>query len=338
MRLLVLKPDHLGDFVLALPSLWEAQLFLKQQSATPEIDLLCAPANAIWTKILPWLGSAFVLIHPRYQRPSPSYSHRLKLHLQAIRAGLKLRQRQYDYAVDLTNTPNDLLAKLVLIASGARRRYGGKGAYSFLLHQAFEAPKERCHVTEILAARFPTTWGVSGKTPPEVWMPEILRYQSELTAPRMLISPWAGTPAKRWPVSHWREFLNMPLPLERILIAPLEKVAEAHLLAEGSHTRVFEVRSIRETLELLAHSRLAIAMDSATAHFAWLTGTPLIQLFAGTTELERWRSLAPHATYLNAFPYCAPCHLEICNQPRHFCMENISPQRLMEAVEEKLQR
>lgn len=336
MNLLVLKPDHLGDLVLALPALWEAREFLRKEDAGTRIDLICSSANKIWTEILPWLGHAFAISHPRYQRPPSPYPR--KLALQAIKAGWGLRKNRYDVAIELTSTPNDLLGKFILIASRARKRYSGKGAYSFLLHRAFNLPKEngKLHQTEILASRFPPEWGVTGKTSPKLWMPQNLRYQATAVKPRILISPWAGTSAKQWPVSHWRAFLKEPLPLEKVIVAPPDKIKEAHSLAEGTGTSVLEVRSIRDTLELLASSRLVIAMDSAVAHFAWLTGTPLIQLFAGTTELERWRSLAPNAAYLHAFPACAPCHLEACNQLRHFCMEDILPRHLSETVQAQL--
>ncbi|MFH1066294.1 MAG: glycosyltransferase family 9 protein [bacterium] len=324
MNVLVIKPDHLGDFALALPSLWEVKRLV---GVDGRLDVVAGRANCEWSKILGWLPNIFPMDHPRYFRPRRRFAP-VEI-ARAFRLGLVLRKNRYDYAVELTSTVNDWLGKFVFIVAGAKARSGARGAYDFLLHEAHAV--DLGHQTEILAQRFPRGWGIFGKADPQEFMPSRLRWSHASRHDVILLSPYAGTSAKEWPLSCWKELMGKLEGHPLRILVPSGRKSDALVLCEGRDELLVYTNSISETLEYLCEARFVVATDSATAHFCWLTGTPLIQIFSGTTEPDRWASLAKGAR-LDSFPSCHPCHLEVCNQFQHDCMSGIDVESVARCI------
>lgn len=329
MRVLVLKPDHLGDFVLAMPSLWEVRQKIGRGG---KLDVAASLANAEWLAMFDWIDRIVSIRHPRYARPRKKFA---PIGFSRMLAkGFSLRTQRYDYGVDLTSSPNDPWGKLFLISAGASRRSGARGSYDFLLSEkhAFDAG----HQTEILAARFPKELQIAGKARPSEFMPPHLRWENQKHENVILFSPWAGTRAKEWASERWHELLrNFSQDFSVKILTTADRMEETIKICGERSDCMALVNSIPDTLRWLCRAQMVVTVDSATAHFAWLTGTPLAQLFSGTTEPERWASFGARAR-LEAFPVCYPCHLENCNQPYHYCMQDISVERVIQAVQKIL--
>jgi ADP-heptose:LPS heptosyltransferase len=78
-----------------------------------------------------------------------------------------------------------------------------------------------------------------------------------------------------------------------------------------------------------------ISLDTGIAHYAWLTGTPLFQLFAGTGDSHRWGSLGASHLFHQP-PPCAPCGSEVCHRPTHECMIEIRPEAVEQIIRDRL--
>lgn len=339
MRLLIHKTDHLGDFALALPVLWECR---QRWGEHADLHILVQPPNTEWSDLLPWLGTLHPINHPRYHRGTGSEkSAKLMQTLAALRAVRQLRHagldKGFDWGIDLVSSRNDLLGKCLLHAAGCRHTSGPDGAYSWLLGQRHPEPK--AHQTRILASRFPAEWAIHGTTRPVDFMPPSLRWKGETDGP-ILLAPFAGTPAKAWPMARWRDlFDQLKASAERRRVDLLVPAPDA--IRNGDFLRTFPgapvrmVGSLRSTISALRDASLVVCLDTAVAHFAWLTGTPSVQLFAGTTPPDRW---APQegATLLHRFPDCHPCHSETCRAERHFCMEDLDVKSVAQAVRDRL--
>ncbi|MFZ5806793.1 MAG: glycosyltransferase family 9 protein [Verrucomicrobiota bacterium] len=321
MNILAIKPDHLGDFALALPVLWELQ---QMASEDGRLDVMVSPPNAEWSAILDWLPNLIPIWHPRYFRPRKKFAPIASSKILA--QAFALQKNRYDFGVELTSSENDALDKFIFIAAGVKWSSGPQGAHSFLLNEKHAL--QMTHQTKILAARCPEKLEIIGETDPAQFMPPEMRWRGKNAGEFILLSPWAGTTAKEWP--HWKK-LTQKLDNWKIL-APPDRMTEARNLCEGIDDRLAPTRSIRETLEWLCNTKFVVTVDSATAHFAWLTGTPIVQIFSGTTESQRWASLAS-GVRLEKLPSCSPCHLEQCNQQEHFCMDGISVNDVLDAIQ-----
>ncbi|MEM9445836.1 MAG: glycosyltransferase family 9 protein [Verrucomicrobiota bacterium] len=286
MKVLIHKADHLGDFVLALPALWELRQSL---SHTSDIHQLVRKPNLEWQQILPWLGTLHPLNHPRYER----YTHvpKLKLSFLALWQAIALRDNRYDWGIDLVSTCNDLLGKWLLIAAGCHKTSGPDGAHSWMLSRAY--PQAEVHQTKLLADRFPKEWNIQGKARPEDFMPDELRWNSN-DSEVILLAPFVGDPIKAWPYENWiKLFAELSRNnIVKMMVPELDREKENEFLSHFPHESLVLVSSILETLNLLKSVRCAIVLDTAAAHYAWLTGTPFIQLFSGTALAERWAPIS----------------------------------------------
>jgi ADP-heptose:LPS heptosyltransferase len=145
----------------------------------------------------------------------------------------------------------------------------------------------------------------------------------------------AGTPAKRWPVAHWKVLI--PLFLSdgwRVVIVggPEDLPASAGL---REHPRLLDLTarlSIAETTALLERADLFIGADSGPAHLAACARVPSIILFSGTNRHRQWRPWSRRALVLRARVPCRPCHQKSCPLADHPCMSGLRPERVHAAA------
>ncbi len=323
MRILIHKADHLGDFVLALPALWEVR---QKFGAAADIHLLVRGPNVEWQALLPWLGEMHPLSHPRYER-TPDVP-KLKLSFQALKQAHQLRHHQFDWGIDLVSTRNDLLGKWLLKAAGCHATSGPDGAHSWMLSRRY--PEPQSHQTTLLASRFPDEWGISGTASPEVFMPAELRWQAT-GGSHLTLAPFAGTQAKQWPESYWIELYQKlsELGAVKLLIPQPDLARHATFISQFPESSLSIVKTIAETLSVLRNSRGVVVLDTAVAHYAWLTGTPFVQIFSGTAKKDRWAPVSGGVT-IQRTPDCYPCQSEVCLQARHECMEAVTVNEVLD--------
>lgn len=322
MKALLIKPDHLGDFALTLPVLYEAV----QEWGKESFMILASAPQKEWEQILPWMPRIHPFIHPRYQRNSISANSSWSI---ALAEGIFLRKERWDLSIELTSSRHDFLGKVIPWIAGAQKRFGQKGHWDFLLTEAQD--QGRGHQKERMAQRFPKEWNITGNADPIDFIPSTLRWKSDPNAVHLFF-PWAGTEAKLWTPDKWRK-LQQQFPASSFLTpislkSEAEKWQKEYLIPPSAF---LYTHSILQTLQALSQSKALVTLDTGVAHFAWLTGTPLIQLFAATTDPERWKSPGVN-TLLTHKPQCAPCKSEFCNQSSHLCMNAISVEQVIESL------
>jgi len=230
-----------------------------------------------------------------------------------------------------------------LVLAKARERTGMAGGWDFLLSRPHIG--RRVHETTRMAELFPPEWGITGETEPEAFIPAALRKDG--AGRGILCVPFSGKPIKEWTPGAWKALLagiaaRWPGEPVRLLAGP-DRAEEGRALAREAGLpgeAVFVPRSIRETLEALKEARAAVSVDTGTAHFAWLTGTPLVELFSGATGIDRWiaRSAERQATALHHPVPCAPCRHEVCTVEGKPCMSGILPEEVLALLKQLLEK
>jgi heptosyltransferase II len=169
----------------------------------------------------------------------------------------------------------------------------------------------------------------------------IASLQGERSQPRsfdLLIHPGAGADNRKWPVHHYVELLKHIPASYRIAIMGLRADVDALRAALPSDRSIqFLTGSLKEAIATIAHTRVALTMDSGTMFFANILGVPAVSLFGPSNPLS---VLPPnhHITpvYDPKWP-CQPCFNTRCTQKSLLCMNSIEPEKVANELLKMLQ-
>jgi heptosyltransferase-2 len=152
-------------------------------------------------------------------------------------------------------------------------------------------------------------------------------------------------PAKRWPAQHFAELAGR-------LDAPVVLLGSAHDAAlcdeivrltqsapTGSCTNLAGRSGLNDSLALVAGARAVVTNDSGLMHIAAALDTPQVALFGSSNPLHtpplsdvaRVLWLKNDAAYSPALD-CAPCYARSCPLGHTRCLQDLSPQRAVEAL------
>lgn len=322
-RILVLKPDHLGDLLLATPALQT----LREGLPTAHISALVGPwARRMWQG-LPELDSLGELPFPGFERAHGGRRQPLAPYLALLRYGLLLRQARYDAAL-LLRDDHWWGAALAMLA-GIPRRVGHAHPLCAPLLSLALPYDPHSHVTrQALAAVAGLTGAavsVAPGTPPLHFVPsaaERARARAWLAthlAPGerlLIIHPGTAGMSKQWPAERWAAVGNAlaALPATRLLLTggPDEAALVSRVagLLQRPPLNLAGATSLGELAALLGHAALVIGVDSGPLHLAVSQGAPSLHLF-GPTDHARfgpWGDPACHRV-VRAGLFCSPCHV-----------------------------
>lgn len=153
-----------------------------------------------------------------------------------------------------------------------------------------------------------------------------------IPGPYVVIAPSASFLYKRWPVAHFVELTRKLLKETDfhyvVLAGPDDKFCEAFNEIESDRFHNLQGKtSLKESMNVLAHSKLCIGNDSGMNHIAEAYSAPVITIFGPTDPRF---GFAPHGTKsrtLSKDMFCKPCSTTgktACYRDRHYCMEEIS--------------
>lgn len=85
---------------------------------------------------------------------------------------------------------------------------------------------------------------------------------------------------------------------------------------------------------MLAGARAVVTGNTGPAHLAAAVGTPVVSLFAPVVPAERWRPYGvPHVLLGDQNAPCADSRARICPVPGHPCLESVTAEDVLAAVE-----
>ena len=284
-RLVIIRNDFMGDFVVFLP----AALALKQALPDYYITILITEPIAEWAKKCPAFDEVLVL------RPAPE---KLPL-IVRLRQFLIMRTLNAEVLINALHGRNgdtDLLA----FASPAKRKY------AFGLGQWTHPQRERIvfyerFYSEVVAFAPQTPIAelyrqllekATGKTislspvPPHTW--EFLKDKEKQVAAEdyAVIVPGANDCRRRWPIE---SFVTVVRDLQKafpkivwLVTGTAKEQALGQILANEVHAENFCGRlSLPQLAALLANARLVISNDTGSSHLASLLGVATLTILGG---------------------------------------------------------
>lgn len=323
-RILVVRPDNLGDVLLTGPAL----AALRAAAPQARIDLLASPAGAAAAALLPEVDEV-VVASVSWQRietgpsdPGPPDPGLVD----------ELAARDYDAAVLLTSFsqspwPAAYVCQLagIGIRAGLSKEFGGAG----LTHWV-PSPDDDLHQVD-RALYLLDRLGVPGggtdlHARVEPGAAHDLLAAAGIDRPYAVLLPGASCPSRRYPAARFREVVRL-LTGQGLPVVVSGPAAEAELVDEVAGGQPDAVAAaggldVPGLAALLAGAEVVVANNSGGTHLADAVGTPVVVLFAGTELAAKFRPRSVPAAVLGRPTACTPCrqfrcpfHLECLDVP-----------------------
>ena len=320
-RVLVLKLDHVGDFVTAIPALRR----LKLRFPGSRVDVVCHPVAAPLARAEPSIDRVIELsiFHPassRGRRRVPA----AELDMLAATLG----KERYDLAIDLRKHPE---------SRGLLRRTGARVLAGFDRNKEFawldvgldwdgDPPyvRKRNHVADDLLALVEAVaiacepramsgnvaWQAQGKIAAGV-LPE------RTGRLRVCVHPAAGSALKQWAPEHFAALMDLLADdedAEFVLIGgAADQPIAARVLARMAHAdRVLSLVGkigLEALPGVLRDCDLFVGNDSGPKHLAGFLGVPTIGIHSGVVDPTEWGPLGERSVAVHRQMLCSPCYL-----------------------------
>jgi ADP-heptose:LPS heptosyltransferase len=318
-RLLVVRPDNLGDVLMAGPAL----AALRAAAPKARIDLLAGPAGAAAEPLLPALDGVLVgQVSWQRLEPEPGGGPPDRALVAELQA------RDYAAAIILTSFsqspwPAGYACQLagIPIRAGLSKEFGGAGLTHWVpapddgMHQVDRALYllDRLGVNPVpptLHAVVPAGARAAART-------ALARHGLSADDPYAVLLPGASCPSRRYPADRFqavaRELARSGLPV--VVCGPASERELAQVVAGHGEPGVITVAGqldVPGLAALLAGAAVVVANNSGGAHLADAVGTPVVVLFAGTELVGQYRPRSVPAAVLGVPTVCTPCRQLRC--------------------------
>ena len=329
---LILKLDHIGDFLLA----FDAFDALRKGFPQTQLTLLCAPWNAALASSLGMFDRIETLdfFAPTAQAASPVFSRE--------RLG-DLATASFDLAVDL-RVEADTRALFDHIQAKHKCGYASDACQSVL---TLSPPRPNLIYTDSLAANqrmlmlglarsvvdlFHRDESLYGEALRRtlIGSTQDLSFRGE--GPLVAMHPFSGRSIKNWPLENFLRlgaWLTHDMGASVVLLGTkkeAESVPELASLCESAGVRsLVGETSLTQAFSVIAMSNLYVGNDSGLTHAAARLDVPTLALYSGVAPIESWAPSGKHVTIVHAPAPCAPCYLpslEWC-EAGHECVRAI---------------
>lgn len=320
-RILLVKLDHIGDAILALP----AVRHLKKHLPDASLYVLGGSwTRSIWTKE-PLIDEfiPFDFFHPRSALGQKETSEEALKEL-----GRKLSSYRFDLAIDLRKQPD---TRPVLLHVGARylAGYDSQGRFPWLdIALEWEGDvgfaAKRTHNSDDLTVLVDaiavqsdanrSTLDVSRIEPMPLRSPSLTR----LFAKRVVcVHATAGNAMKEWPLDRYAALIDLLVDAEDVNVALIGSREERDIIASVKaavrrNKRVWDLCGYLPLEDLpgfLTRCALFIGNDSGPKHIAAGLGVRTIGIHSGVVDISEWGPIGTEAVAVSRQVACSPCYL-----------------------------
>ncbi|MBW3652127.1 MAG: glycosyltransferase family 9 protein [Actinobacteria bacterium] len=319
--------DNDGDVLLSGPAVRAAA------ARASRVSYLCGPRGRAAAELLPGVDELlchhcpWIDAHPEPVTPA------------AIDALVgDVARRGVDEAIILTSfhqspLPLALLLRLAGVPRLAATSVDYPGSLLDVRHRISDDVHEVQRALDLLAAAgYPLPPGDDGalavERPAAGW-------DAVPTGPYVVVHPGASVPARAWAPARHEALVRVLVERgHRVVVtgAPSEIALTARVAAGGA-VDLGGRTTLAELAEVLGGATCVVVANTGPAHLAAAVGTPVVSLFAPTVPALRWRPWGvPHELLFLDVP-CAGCRARDCPVPGHPCLEGVSTDDVVLAVE-----
>jgi ADP-heptose:LPS heptosyltransferase/GT2 family glycosyltransferase len=348
-RILVVKVDHIGDFVTAFPAFRK----LKEKFPEASLHVLAAPSAKHLIALEPSID-AMIPFEFFHARSSLGQNEMAEEKLEALRR--ELLAYEFDIAIDLRkHTETRMLLRYTGAKLTAGFDYQNQFPWLDIATQwegdaAFVAKRQHISddliniVDAIVAAGEPER---SLTKRPDDWSRRQVAVVARLNGegiyarPVVCVHPTSGNVFKQWPPEHFASLVNLLVEFEdvnAVLIGGPDEVEIANQIL-GRIKRPERVISLAGKLKLdelpffIESCALFVGNDSGPKHLAATLGVPTIGIHSGVIDPIEWGPLGEIALAIKRDVSCSPCYLakrEDCHRDVA-CLKGLAPADVLSA-------
>jgi ADP-heptose:LPS heptosyltransferase len=307
IKVLVLKTDEIGDFVLATAFLRELRLMLPRA----QITLVVSPTTYNLAELCPYVDEIMV-----YRQSVPRYIRPFILTWRAFKLGYcTLRQKHFDIALMPRWDTDGYYSAYVAYFSCAKRRVGyaesvnsrkrimNKGfdlMFTEVLHD--EKPK---HEVERYLDFIRYYGGNPSSDALELWTDSFDDNFAERVlaniSTKMLVAfcPGAGAADRQWPADRFIElgqWLKKLYGSSFIIIGGANDINLGRYIKEALNQETFDLTgrtTLRQTATLLKRCHLYVGNDTGAMHIAAAVGVPIVEISCFPVDGPNWHWNSP---------------------------------------------
>jgi heptosyltransferase-2/heptosyltransferase-3 len=336
-KVAVLRMDHIGDVLLALPCL-EA---LTRQLPQAQVDFFVGPWSRDAAELSGLKVGVKIFSAPWFSKNTPK-AWPLKS-IQELSG--RLQENHYDAVIDLRGDFRHILAMKfanIPIRIGQTRTGGG-----FLLTHPVIFNPELHEVDQNLSLLSQTGLETgAGNTTPRIFLrpedekeAERISHSLNLTRPVIALHATCAATAKQWPPENWRQLIEaIPSDFDIVMVGTVKEKNDMEKIIGGCPRKVVLTAGMFKLGELAAflkRCQLFIGVDSGPAHIAAAVGTPVISLLSGTNLASQWSPRGPKVTVIQKVTPCSPCERTECAFNNE-CMREIMVGEVLNLVQSNL--
>lgn len=319
LRVLLVRPDHVGDVLLTAPAI----ATLRASLPDARLTYLVGPWGTDAAQHGPPVDELRTL-------PFPGFTRRANANLVApyvtlMRAAAQLRRERYDLAVIFR--PDHWWGALLTLAAGIPLRVGSQTPETapLLTHTCAPAADEPATHQALAIARLALdTLEIEPACVGDV-VQYVLTDTARAAAENLLASlhldgrntvvihPSAGAPLKSWPVTNWARLADALIDAGQAVLLTGAPVDAALLEAIATQMRHVAPRACGQPLEvsaaLYARCALVVTVDSGAGHLAAAVGAPTLRLYgpAPPSIFGPWPPTARQHVLISDELACVPC-------------------------------
>lgn len=338
-RILVLKLDHLGDLILAMPAI--AKLKARYPDAT--LDIAVGSWNLELAKMFPFFDKIHTLDY--FKRQSANQASVAQEELRSFLAQLGT----YDIAIDLRRQGD---TRFVLKSIKAELKVGYKSfdpAIDPTLDIALDATQDVPFVetsmnrTSISNQMLALVDALPADPGDFIALPRLFA-STERKKGAIALFPYAGNDVKEWEIAKFKALISRLCATDSVtevnlfFASPAE--AQRHAFDPSPKVIAHAGLSIPALMESLTRNAVCVANNSGGAHLASYLGLTVVGVYGGHETAAEWAPVFPNSFVIHREADCSPCHIATRADCKYqlYCLSDISIDEVhalvMEAVNE----
>ena len=344
-RILCVRLDNIGDVLMTTPALRA----LKEAAPGRRLTLLASRAGAAAATCIEEIDDVIAYAAPWMKAEAGAAE-------SVVPMARLLRRRRFDAAVIFTvYSQSPLPAAMLCGAAGIplRLAHCRENPYNLLTDWVPEREPHAAVRHEVrrqldlvahVGCRTAST-RLSFSVPPHAiaWAQQRLRALGvDPTGTWILIHPGATAPSRRYPPELWAQAAQQLAREQRCPIVFAGSGSEAELVEAirgamtGCSVSLCGELDLARLAAVIALAPVLLCNNSAPAHVAAATGTPVVDLYALTNPQHTPWQVA-HRVLFHDVP-CRFCYRSVCPQGHHACLRQVEPARVAEAASALLAR
>ena len=291
-KILLIKPDHLGDVVLLTSIL----PLIKKKYPNVKVDIIVGSWSRVILKNNPYIDKIYEVDHFRLDRSSKSFFIKFKKFLKDFFDVLNsIRKEKYDICINFRSYGDNLIILQLLSKSKCNIAFGSAG-FGGLLDCEMDYKKGKYEVEyflellsqiDIKAIKENLKSFIYTSDEDKHYVQEVLNQNNLENKEFVIIHPGSGDKNRLKDTSFWKRLINKTD--KKIVFCGIkdEIYLIENLIGENS-INLMGVFSISQLVEFYKYAKMIYTVESLAGHLASMTDVPTISFYSDFTDTNRW--------------------------------------------------